>query len=83
MAAWKFLLRGREPDVLLDVGRERGSGGNLNFLAVLDQSDGAEKHWNLQKTNETQPERPSVGIAQCAGKRTPFLPSVDVTLDLL
>ncbi len=40
----KFLLRGREPDVLLDVGRERRSRGNLNFLAVLDESDGTEKH---------------------------------------
>ena len=43
-SVWKFLLRGRQPDVLLDLGRERCTRGNLNFLAVLDQSDGAEKH---------------------------------------
>src|ERR1700757_2144666 len=42
--AQKFLLHGREPDVLLDVSRERSSRRNLNFLAVLDQSDGTEKH---------------------------------------
>jgi hypothetical protein len=43
-SAWKFLLRGREPDVLLDVGRERRTRGDLNFFAVLDQTDGTEQH---------------------------------------
>src|SRR5882757_3083394 len=40
----KFLLRGRQPNVLLYIGCERRSRWNLDFLAVLNQSDGTEKH---------------------------------------